>query len=91
MNTKLPLAMASPGVPLKILAVEGGVGVRRRLFALGFHPGDIVEINARGILRGPLLVKNLTSDVSVALGMGIAQKIIVEVLPGEGGDPGNEL
>jgi len=57
--------------------------VRRRLFALGFHVGDLVEVNAQGILRGPLLVNNLTSDTSVALGHGIAQKILVEILPDE--------
>ncbi len=90
MSEKLPLALAPAGCSLKITAIHGGEGVRRRLFVLGFHQGDIVEIQARGILRGPLLVKNLTSDVSVALGRGIAQKIVVEVLPSGGGAPQDE-
>jgi Fe2+ transport system protein FeoA len=67
--------------PLKILAIEGGEGVRRRLFALGFHKDDLIEVSERGIFRGPFLVKNLTADTSVALGRGVAQKILVEVLP----------
>jgi len=38
-----------------------------------------VEVNARGILHGPLLVKNLTSETSLALGRGVARKIQVEI------------
>ena len=54
------------------------------MFALGFHKGDLVEVNSQGILRGPLLIHNLTSDTSVALGQGIAHKIMVDVIPDEG-------
>ncbi len=75
------LSQAPHGRALRIMAVHGGEGVRRRLFALGFHNNDQVEVIAQGILRRPLLVKNLSSDSSVALGRGIAQKIEVEVLP----------
>jgi len=66
--------------PLKIVDILGGHGVRRRLFALGFHKEDIIELDSRSILRGPVLIKNLTSDTSVALGRGIAQKIMVEII-----------
>jgi Fe2+ transport system protein FeoA len=80
----IDLTQAPSGRPLKILAIEGGEGVRRRLFALGFHKNDLIEVTERGIFRGPFLVKNLTSDTSVALGRGVAQKIQVEVLPEPG-------
>ena len=79
----ISLAMAPRGRKLKIAAIEGGEGIRRRLFALGFHRGDLVEVNAQGILRGPLLVRNLTSDTSVALGRGIVSRIIVDIVPDE--------
>jgi Fe2+ transport system protein FeoA len=78
------LSEAPHGRPLRIADIQGGEGVRRRLFALGFHKDDQVEVNSRGILRGPLLVKNLTADTSVALGRGIAHKIMVDVVPDEG-------
>lgn len=78
------LSEAPHGRQLRIVDIQGGEGVRRRLFALGFHKDDHVEINSEGILRGPLLVKNLTADTSVALGRGIAHKIIVDVVPDEG-------
>ena len=64
--------------PLRIAGIQGGEGIRRRLLSLGFHPGDEVLVVSRGILKGPLLVRNLTADVTVALGRGVAQKIVVE-------------
>jgi Fe2+ transport system protein FeoA len=76
----MSLAQAPPDTPLKIVEIFGGHGVRRRLFALGFHKNDLVELNSQGLFRGPILVRNLTLDISVALGRGIAQKIIVEVV-----------
>jgi Fe2+ transport system protein FeoA len=79
----IKLAEAPRGRPLRIVDVQGGEGVRRRLFALGFHKDDLIEVNSHGILRGPLLIKNLTSDSSVALGRGIAGKIMVD-LPSDG-------
>jgi Fe2+ transport system protein FeoA len=79
----LSLDAAPQGRPLRIVAIRGGDSVRRRLLALGFHHDDLVEVNTRGVLRGPLLVKNLTSDTSLALGRGVAQKIFVEIMPDE--------
>ncbi len=76
----ISLAQAPRGKPLRIVTVLGGEGVRRRLFALGFHKDDLIEVNSQGILRGPILVKNLTSDTSVALGRGVAHKIMVEIV-----------
>ena len=78
------LYQAPHGRQLRIVDIQGGEGVRRRLFALGFHKDDLIEVNSQGILRGPLLVKNLTSDTSVAMGRGIALKIMVDLIPDEG-------
>lgn len=69
-----------PGKPLRIVDLAGGEGVRRRLMALGFHKGDVVELDGRAIFRGPLLVRNCTSDTTVALGRGVAQKVLVEAV-----------
>lgn len=65
---------------LRIVDVQGGHGVRRQLLSLGFHKNHMIEMDSRSILKGPVLVKNLTTDTSVALGRGIAQKILVEVV-----------
>jgi len=79
----LNLAEAPRGRQLSIVDIQGREGVRRRLFALGFHKGDLIEIDSQGILRGPLLVRNLTSDTSVALGRGVASKIMVDFFSDE--------
>jgi Fe2+ transport system protein FeoA len=64
---------------LRIVDLAGGEGVRRRLMAMGFHKDDLVELDGRAILRGPLLVRNCTSDTTIALGRGVAQKVLVEL------------
>ncbi len=68
---------------LRIVSIEGGHGIHRKLLSLGFHKGDIIELDSRSILRGPILVRGLTSDTSVALGRGIAQNIMVEIVGDE--------
>ena len=64
---------------LRIKAILGGEGIRRRLICLGFHIHDLIELDSEAIFKGPVLVKNLTADTTVALGRGIAQKILVEI------------
>jgi len=73
---------APHGTRLRIVDLSGGESVRRRLMALGFHKGDVVELDGQAILHGPLLVRNCTSDTTVALGRGVAQKILVEAVHG---------
>lgn len=68
---------------LRIFDVRGGHGIRRRLLSLGFHKNDEIMLDSRTIMRGPILIKNLTSDTAVALGRGIAQKIMVDIIDGE--------
>ncbi len=65
---------------LKIINISGGTEVRRRLFALGIHKGDIIKLDSRGMFRGPVLIKNLSTDISVAIGRGIASKIMVDIV-----------
>jgi Fe2+ transport system protein FeoA len=74
----MSLPDAPRGQPLRIVAIAGGEGVRRRLMALGFHKGDIIALDGQAIMRGPLLVRNCASDTTVALGRGVAQKVVVE-------------
>lgn len=65
---------------LKIVEFSGGHEVRRRLLSLGFHKNDLIELDTRSILGGPIRVRQLSSDASVALGRGVAGKIHVEVI-----------
>jgi len=56
--------------------IQGGQEVRQRLGQMGIHPGDTITMLRYGALRGPILIEVHGSQV--ALGRGIASRIIVE-------------
>ena len=62
------------------MGISGGHGVRRRLLSLGLHINDIIELDSHGVFGGAILIKDLSSDTSVALGRGVASKIMVEIV-----------
>jgi Fe2+ transport system protein FeoA len=68
---------------LRVIEIAGGHGVRRRLMALGLHKNDFVELDSKSIFGGPIVIRNLSSDTSVAVGRGIACRIMVEVVEKE--------
>jgi len=61
----------------KVVSISGGWGIRQRLGCLGIHPGDIITVRKSAIMRGPILIS--VHGNQVALGRGVARKIIVEV------------
>ncbi|MGQ9695773.1 MAG: FeoA family protein [Thermodesulfobacteriota bacterium] len=63
---------------VRIIDVHAGWGVRRRLGHMGLHPGDIVTILRYGAFAGPVLIE--VHGFQVAVGRGIASRIIVEVI-----------
>jgi len=74
----MPLAMATPGETVKLVAIHGGQRIRQRLADLGLTPGttlQVVQANA----WGPLIVA-FKGDARLALGRGMAHKIEVEPL-----------
>jgi len=75
----IDLMNAPWGLPLRIMDISGGEGVRRRLFSLGLHPGDLIEFMNQGIMGGPILVRPIDSGVTIAIGRGVARKILVEI------------
>ena len=60
----------------KVIDIKGGPGIRQRLGQMGIHPGDEITMLRYGALRGPILIEVHGSQV--ALGRGIASKILVE-------------
>lgn len=65
---------------LKIIQIAGGYNTHRKLLSLGFHKNDVIELDSKSILKGPVLIRDVSSGTSVALGRGIAQKIMVEII-----------
>ena len=76
-SPSLTLAGAVQGRKYKIDKISGGHGLNSRLLSVGFLPGEVISvINQSG--WGPLTV--LVKGSKIALGRGIAHKILVQEL-----------
>jgi Fe2+ transport system protein FeoA len=72
----MPLSMGKPGERLHIMALANGRNARLKLISLGLHPGDKIEVISNDG-RGGLIVGR--DSTRLALGRGMAQKIMVSV------------
>jgi ferrous iron transport protein A len=72
----IPLDQVYENKKATVIDIQGGSGVRQRLSQMGIHPGDMITMRRYGALRGPLLIEIHGSQV--ALGRGIASRIVVE-------------
>ncbi len=73
----MPLAMVSPGEEVRLVAINGGHRLRKRLADLGLNVGANVRVIQRDG-HGPLILA--VRDSRLAMGIGMAHKILV--LPG---------
>jgi ferrous iron transport protein A len=60
-----------------IRKIEGGYGLQKRLACLGLRVGKTVKKITSEPLRGPVVVE--VDGTHVAIGRGMAEKILVEV------------
>jgi len=74
----ITLDLAKENQSVKVVDISGGWGIRQRLGCLGIHPGDIIAVKKSAIMRGPILIS--IHGNQVALGRGVARKVIVEVI-----------
>lgn len=70
----MALSEILPGTHAKILRIEGGKEVRKKLLGMGIVPGADVEILLRRS-SGPMLISVMGQQI--CLGRGIAQKVKV--------------
>ena len=74
---RLSLAQMQAGQRGKIVEINGGYGLTRKLDALGIRAGrKITKISAQW-MRGPVLVRQ--GNTQAALGFAMASKIVVEL------------
>lgn len=64
---------------VRISAFEGGARFTDRLLRHGLYPGDRARVVRAAPLDGPLLVE--VNGREIALGPGVAARIIVELEP----------
>jgi ferrous iron transport protein A len=73
---QLTLAEMKTGQTGTVVEVQGGHGIIGRLDALGIRPGRKVTRLSSTLFRGPVMLR--VNNTQVALGFGMAKKIIVE-------------
>ena len=73
----LDLTQLKSGQKGKIVEIQGGEGINRRLEILGIRQGKQVTKISAQFLRGPQTLK--VDNLQVAIGFGMARKILIEV------------
>lgn len=76
--SRLSLVQLKHNQKAKVVDIVGGVGIRQRLLSLGIYPGREITKISQFALRGPVTIK--VGRTTLALGHGMAEKIIVELI-----------
>ncbi len=84
--TEKTLADLKPGERAEIVSLNGGDDFRARLRAMGLAEGRTVHKLSRIRWGGPIVV--LVNRAQVAVGRGMARKIVVRVADEGAGDNG---
>ena len=71
-SNRLTLSQLKPGEQGRVMVIEGGRGIRQKLFLRGLFEGSVVRVIS---CSGPVTVEVDRNTVSI--GRGMAQKIIV--------------
>ena len=78
---KISLIEMRPGDSGKIVEIDGGYGLSRKLDALGIREGKEVTKVSGQLMRGPVLLQQ--NNTQAAIGFGMACRVFVE-LSGKG-------
>jgi ferrous iron transport protein A len=73
----LSLAMIAAGEEVKLVNIIGGSVLRKRLADLGLNTGMALRV-IQADPQGPMILG--VKDSRIALGRGMAQKVIVEII-----------
>jgi len=76
-NKQLTLVQMEAGQNGTVIQILGGRGLIRRLEALGVRPGKEVTKISSMLFHGPVTFR--TDQTQVAIGFGMASKILVEI------------
>lgn len=67
-----------PGKVVKISQIMGGRGIFLHLSRMGVYIGDKVRVLESAPFGGPILLEHLSSGARIAIGRGMAKRIITE-------------
>lgn len=72
----IDLTRMRKGERVKIVDIQGGQGLLRKLETLGIKQGtEIVKVSSQ-LMRGPITIR--VGNTQVAIGFGMARRIMVE-------------
>jgi ferrous iron transport protein A len=66
-----------PGQTGRVMQIDSGLGLVRRLNALGIRPGKKITKVSSMLMRGPVTVQ--LGSTRLAIGFGMASRILVEL------------
>ena len=75
----VPLALVTAGEQVRLARIDAGRGLQGHLASLGLLPGAVFTV-ASGSSHGPVVVA--VGESRIALGRGMAHKIMVERIAG---------
>ena len=74
---QIALAQVRTGQTGTVVQIQGGHGLVSRLSALGIRPGKKITKISSMLMRGPVTIQ--VDRAQVAIGFGMAKKILVEL------------
>lgn len=77
MIKQISLTQLRRGQSGRVIQIIGGFGMTRRLSALGIRSGKRITKVSAMFMRGPVTVR--VGGTEIALGFGMASRIVVEV------------
>jgi len=74
---RISLIQLPRGKKAKVVEILGGSALQNRMMGMGIYPGKEIIKQSHFVLKGPVTIK--TGRSLVALGHGMAVKVIVEI------------
>lgn len=74
----IDLTQMAQGEDGEVVEIQGGVGIAKRLEALGIRTGVRVKKVSSQLFRGPVIIQ--LDNTQLAIGYGVAKKIIVKTV-----------
>ena len=75
-NSGVPLTMVGHGESAALVSIQASKGLTRRLTDMGLVPGTMLRV-VNSHVSGPVLIE--IKGYRLALGHGIAQKVMVDI------------
>ncbi len=71
----IKLTNLQAGKKAKVVSINGGVGVKTRLQAMGIFPGVYISV-IQSLGKGPVIIE--AGNTRLAIGRGMAEKVEIE-------------